>query len=124
METRCSLTTATQAEDIGMRNLGIVNSLWLDLHLNCSITISCSITLHLNAHIIKKKLLVSSIRLISSTLDHSTNEKVQFFILITYSLTIIFRAASGKGSAQALGSLPQEAGLPHLGIDGKISAAA
>lgn len=37
-------------------------------------------------------------------------------MLITYSETNIFRAASGKGSAQALGSLPQEAGLPHLGI--------
>lgn len=35
-----------------------------------------------------------------------------------------FRAASGKGSAQALGSLPQEAGLPHIGIDGNVSAAA
>ncbi|XP_062007631.1 nuclear pore complex protein NUP160 isoform X1 [Rosa rugosa] len=34
-----------------------------------------------------------------------------------------FRAASGNGSAQALQSLPQEAGLPHLGIDGSVSDA-
>ncbi|XP_050381591.1 nuclear pore complex protein NUP160 isoform X2 [Argentina anserina] len=35
-----------------------------------------------------------------------------------------FRAASGKGSAQALQSLPQEAGLPPLGINGIVSDAA
>ncbi|XP_040373966.1 nuclear pore complex protein NUP160 isoform X2 [Rosa chinensis] len=35
-----------------------------------------------------------------------------------------FRAASGSGSAHALQSLPQEAWLPHLGIDGSVSDAA
>nr|XP_011466909.1 PREDICTED: nuclear pore complex protein NUP160 isoform X2 [Fragaria vesca subsp. vesca] len=35
-----------------------------------------------------------------------------------------FRAASGKEAAQALQSLPQEVGLPHLGIDGSVSDAA
>ncbi|KAM5553851.1 hypothetical protein ABKV19_025868 [Rosa sericea] len=35
-----------------------------------------------------------------------------------------FRAESGNGSAHALQSLPQEAWLPHLGIDGSVSDAA
>ncbi|CAL2258440.1 unnamed protein product [Prunus armeniaca] len=46
--------------------------------------------------------------------DRKINEAVRCF----------FRASSGKGSSEALRSLPQEVGLPDLGLTGSISAAA